>query len=153
MDLRGLSRIAWLGAVFPMLSVSVVSGDRFAGGDGTAVSPYQIASAEQLVALGSDPNLLDRHFVLIRDLNTARIEPNTVRPIGDSEVEAFTGVFDGQGHVISHLRIVRPLLDTPCRRATSNIAFLLRSDLAGLQFASGRSVAYLEGRTICVENV
>lgn len=108
MDLRGLSRTAWLGAFFLVLSVSVVSGDRFAGGDGTAVSPYQIASAEQLVVLGSDPNLWDKHFVLIRDLDMARIEPNTIRPIGDSQVEAFTGVFDGQGHVISHLRIVRP---------------------------------------------
>lgn len=108
MDLRGLSRTAWLGAVFLVLSVSVVSGDRFAGGDGTAVSPYQIASAEQLVALGSDPNLWDKHFVLIRDLDMARIDPNTVRPIGDSQVEAFKGVFDGQGHVISHLRIARP---------------------------------------------
>lgn len=107
MDLRGLSRMAWLGAVFLLLSVSAVSGDRFAGGDGTAVSPYQIASAEQLVALGADPSLWDQHFVLIRDLDMVRVEPNAVSPIGHEEQE-FTGLFDGQGHIISHLRIIRP---------------------------------------------
>lgn len=108
MSSRGLLKSAWLGVVCFVLSVSVVSGGRFAGGDGTAVSPYQIASAEQLVALGADPNLWDQHFALIRDLNMARVEPNSIRPIGNSQGQPFTGLFDGQGHVISHLRIVRP---------------------------------------------
>lgn len=108
MGLRDLWHGAWFAAVSFSLSVSVVSGDRFAGGDGTAVSPYQIASAEQLVTLGSDPNLWDKHFALTRDLDMTSVEPDTIRPIGNSEGHPFAGVFDGRGHVISHLRIVRP---------------------------------------------
>ena len=87
---------------------SAVAAGRFAGGDGTAGSPYQIASPEQWVVLGTDPNLWDKHFVLIRDLDMVAVEPNAVQPIGEVGPAPFVGVLDGRGHTISHLRIVRP---------------------------------------------
>ncbi|HOV77792.1 MAG TPA: hypothetical protein PLS24_07170, partial [Sedimentisphaerales bacterium] len=37
---------------------------KFAGGTGEPNDPYQIATAEQLIAIGSDPNLARSHFVL-----------------------------------------------------------------------------------------
>ncbi len=41
----------------------------FAGGTGEPNDPYQIATAEQLIAIGSDPNLATRHFVLTASID------------------------------------------------------------------------------------
>jgi hypothetical protein len=83
----------------------------FAGGTGDPNDPYQIATAEQLVAIGSDPGLLDRHFVLVSDID---LDPHL--PGGKvfrqavviwspasglaSQTVAFEGCFNGDGHVI-----------------------------------------------------
>ena len=81
----------------------------FAGGTGEPNDPYQIATAEQLVSIGSDSNLLDKHFVLVNDID---LDPN--RPgrhifdgpvIGQSSEIPFEGVFDGNGHNILNLTI------------------------------------------------
>ncbi|MEN6577719.1 MAG: GLUG motif-containing protein, partial [Phycisphaerales bacterium] len=93
----------------------------FAGGIGEPNDPFQIATAEQLCSIGSDPNLLDKHFVLLNDIDLdpnlpggqvftqAVIAPDTGIPVGDSResvvVDAFIGRFDGRGHVIKHLTI------------------------------------------------
>ena len=45
----------------------------FAGGTGEPNDPYQIATAEQLIAIGLDPNLLSRNFVLVADID---LDPN-----------------------------------------------------------------------------
>jgi len=86
----------------------------FAGGTGEPNDPYQIATAEQLIAIGSDPNLLDKHFVLAADID---LDPNLPggrvfdRPVISPDVwvpgaVVFTGRFDGRGHAVSGLRIV-----------------------------------------------
>ncbi len=87
----------------------------FDGGDGTAASPYQIATAEQLVAIANDPNLLTKYFTLVADID---LDPNlpggqvfTHAPIAaDDNVYrgssvAYTGRFYGGGHAIRHLTI------------------------------------------------
>ncbi|RPJ34751.1 MAG: hypothetical protein EHM35_09630, partial [Planctomycetaceae bacterium] len=57
-----------------VLGLGMVAGAvEFAGGTGEPNDPYQIATAEQLIAIGSDPNLLDRHFVLVANLD---LDPN-----------------------------------------------------------------------------
>ncbi|MBL7186514.1 MAG: hypothetical protein ISS70_09320 [Phycisphaerae bacterium] len=73
---------------------SVVSSAEFAGGTGVPNDPYQIATAEQLVSIGSEPTLMDKHFVLINDIDLAGSE---WYPIG-----IFNGVFDGNDRVISN---------------------------------------------------
>ena len=45
----------------------------FAGGTGEPDDPYQIATAEQLIGLGEDPNLYDQCFVLTADID---LDPN-----------------------------------------------------------------------------
>ena len=45
-----------------------MAGPPFAGGTGEPNDPYQIVTAGQLTAIGSDPNLLDKHFVLVADI-------------------------------------------------------------------------------------
>ncbi|NMM61892.1 cell wall-binding repeat-containing protein [Clostridium sp. P21] len=82
----------------------------FAGGSGTEVDPYQIATVDQL---NNVRKYLDKHFKLIADIDLASYE--NWEPIGafDSQAKdesgyfgnAFKGTFDGDGHTISNLVI------------------------------------------------
>jgi hypothetical protein len=91
----------------------------FAGGTGDPNNPYQIATAEQLIAIGADPTLLDKHYILVADIDldpnlpggrifdlapiaTPQIQPKIIHFVGCS---SFTGTFDGAGRVICHLTI------------------------------------------------
>jgi hypothetical protein len=96
-----LVMVVVLGSCAPAWGVS------FAGGDGTPKTPYQIATAEQLIAIGCDPNLWDKHFALVQDLDLKGIDPNAMTPIGNCDGEPFLGAFDGKGHTVSNLRIMR----------------------------------------------
>jgi len=91
-------------------------GYSFAGGTGEPNDPYQIATAGQLISIGSDANLLSKHFVLVADID---LDPNLPgNPVFDKAAIApassgregthgspFTGVLDGNGRTISHLKI------------------------------------------------
>ncbi len=98
-----------------LLAAGSVHGAEFAGGTGEAADPYQIATVEQLVSIGDDPALLDKHFRLVSDLD---LDPNL--PGGRvfdgavvahdgllyaSPYVAFTGRFYGEGHTIRNLTI------------------------------------------------
>ncbi len=87
----------------------------FAGGTGEPADPYRIATVEQLLSIGDDPNLLGRHYLLINDLD---LDPDL--PGGrvfdgaviahDGQPDAapypsFFGRFYGDGHVIRNLTI------------------------------------------------
>jgi hypothetical protein len=89
---------AFLGAV---AFCTGVRGVEFAGGTGEPNDPYQIATAEQLLAIETDPalRLAAKHYVLIASLDLG----GTVRsaPV----ITFFRGVLDGQGHTIRNLRI------------------------------------------------
>jgi hypothetical protein len=82
---------------------------KYGGGSGTAEDPYQIATAADLIALGDSPDDYDKHFVLTADID---LDPNlpgrkvfTKAVIVPTWHTLFTGVFDGNGHAISHLTI------------------------------------------------
>jgi hypothetical protein len=86
----------------------------FAGGTGEPNDPFQIATAEQLISIGSDPNLLDKHFILINNID---LDPNLPGGLifnrsviasgfdaeGKFNNSSFTGSFDGHGHRIKNL--------------------------------------------------
>ena len=85
----------------------------FSGGTGEANDEYQIATADDLLSIGSDPNLLDKYFILIDDIN---LDPSllngepfdraVIAPATDTDADSvFTGSFDGDGHVIHNLTI------------------------------------------------
>lgn len=89
----------------------------FAGGTGEPNDPYQIATAGQLVAMGQDANLRDKHFVLVADID---LDPNlSAGGIFREAVIAlpslssrsgkghftFDGSFDGAGHAIRNCAI------------------------------------------------
>ena len=103
-----------VGSICPMWAGEVPS---FAGGTGEPNDPFQIATAEQLTSIGSDPNLLSKHFELVSDIDLnpclkgrrtfngaliAYYDPNN-----DSRFERnlFSGSFDGKGHAIWNLTI------------------------------------------------
>lgn len=108
-----LLAVLWLGTG-PLQAVE------FAGGTGEPNDPYQIATAEQLISLGEDPNLYDKHFALVANID---LDPNLPgRRVFDGAVIAsdlvdgvcrgpnyrgipFTGSFDGRGHLIKNLVI------------------------------------------------
>jgi len=91
---------------------------KYSGGSGTADDPYQIATAEDLIALGETPENYDKHFILTADID---LDPNLPgRKMFDRAVIApdvgggdkwafqgspFTGIFEGGGHTISHLTV------------------------------------------------
>jgi hypothetical protein len=85
-------------------------GVEFAGGDGTMGNPYQIATARQLLDIGSNPQLMNLCFVLNNDIDfdshygpEGHILQGVIAP--HSYGSAFEGWLDGRGHVIRHLRI------------------------------------------------
>ncbi|MEZ4599865.1 MAG: hypothetical protein R2940_08755 [Syntrophotaleaceae bacterium] len=86
----------------------------FAGGDGSAADPFQIATAEQLDAIRDH---LDAHFILLNDIDLDVAPYNTGagwEPIGnyfgfgDPDNAPFTGSLDGAGYTIDNLSISRP---------------------------------------------
>lgn len=87
----------------------------FAGGKGTAESPYIIKTKEQL---NNVRNYLDAHYRLYNDIVFNEEDfisggqfynlGNGWIPIGTDEKNAFTGTFDGNGHMIKGLVCKRP---------------------------------------------
>ena len=93
---------------------------KYSGGTGEPNDPYQIATAADLIALGETPEDYDKHVILTADID---LDPNLPgRKVFDKAVIApdinetnerrrfdgtpFTGIFDGDGHTISHLTIM-----------------------------------------------
>ena len=80
--------------------------ESFAGGNGTQKKPFIIDKASQLAFLASDVNSGNnyegKYFKLNCDIDLNYIEWT---PIGNG-INSFSGVFDGDGHTIYHLKIV-----------------------------------------------
>ena len=99
------------------LSYPQLSWQKYSGGSGTSDNPYKIATAQDLIALGESPEDYDKHFILTADID---LDPNLPgRKVFDKAVIApdtndtelmfqgipFTGIFNGNGYVISNLHI------------------------------------------------
>jgi hypothetical protein len=70
----------------------------FSGGTGEPNAPYGIARPEELNSIGHNPRLMRCHFKVIADLDLAGLH---FYPIGDYDYP-YGGVFDGNGHTVSH---------------------------------------------------
>ena len=116
--IRVLGKVTgWIFLIAAMVSGEGVWAADFAGGTGEPNDPYQIATAEQLCSIGSDPNLLDKHYVLVDNIDLdpclpggqvferAVIAPNI--GLGSRfEGIAFVGSFNGQGYKIRGFTLV-----------------------------------------------
>ena len=91
---------------------------KYGGGTGEPNDPYQIATAQDLIDLGNEPNDYDKHFILTADIDLdpnlpggkvfekAVIAPEHINYDGEAfDSNSFCGCFDGQGHVIHNLNI------------------------------------------------
>ncbi len=74
---------------------------QYGGGSGTANNPYLIYTAEQMNAIGVNPDDFDKHFKLMADIDLGGYTGTDFNIIGVWD-NAFTGVFDGNGHTISN---------------------------------------------------
>lgn len=79
-------------------------------GSGTAEEPYLIFDACDMQEIGADSNYWDAHFKLMADIDLSAFPGSSYNIIGDiypdpclgSVEKPFTGVFDGDGHIISN---------------------------------------------------
>jgi hypothetical protein len=97
--------------------VALTAQGKYSGGSGTAQDPYQIVTAADLILLGETPGDDDKHFILTTDVDLdpklpsrkvfdkAVIAPDTNDTQSGFQGTSFTGVFDGDGHTISHLTV------------------------------------------------
>ncbi|MCF7954162.1 MAG: PASTA domain-containing protein [Phycisphaerae bacterium] len=107
-----MKRFVFLGAVIVCLLVNTAFGaGTYDGGNGTAETPYQIATAEQLDSLGQHPEdwAGQTYFVLTADIDLSGYDGLDERPsfnrIGVDSDNYFNGTFDGNGHIISNLTL------------------------------------------------
>jgi hypothetical protein len=85
---------------------------KYGGGSGEPNDPYQIATAADLIALGETPEDYDKHFILTADIDLAgHVFDKALIACDTGPAEPyyqgppFAGIFDGNGHTISHLAI------------------------------------------------
>jgi hypothetical protein len=79
----------------------------YSGGSGTQTDPYQIADANNWTQLKNTPAHWNKHFLLTADINLAGV---SLTPVGNSTTR-FTGVFDGNNHVICNAVLNLPSSD------------------------------------------
>lgn len=100
--------------------------ETYAGGDGTAANPYQIATAEQLALLAQQTNIgleYIRHYSLTNDICLSGSDSIPWIPIGTNKV--FTGTFNGNGHTVSDMYVadseVGGLFGYTCNATITNL--------------------------------
>ena len=117
--MRTPSRFRGIVAVGLIMAIVSAATAKYGGGSGTAQAPYLIRTAEQMNAIGVNPGDWSKHFKLMADIDLSAFDCEDGRPafnlIGpdtnlatwyyDPDAIPFTGVFDGNGHAISHLKV------------------------------------------------
>ena len=103
--LRGETVPPLQSADFFVYELDATAQRKYAGGVGEPNDPYRIATAEQMNALGAEPNDWDRHFRLTADIDLSAYDGTSFRMVGNSYKTPFNGTFDGGGHVIRNLTI------------------------------------------------
>jgi len=79
-------------------------------GSGEPNDPFLISTAEQLDTMGAHYRWWNKHFRLTADVDLAKYDGRSGRPtfhvMAPDESEPWSGVFDGNGHVISNLTCI-----------------------------------------------
>ncbi len=103
-----------------ILSMASTGTAKYSGGTGEPNDPYQIATAADLIALGSEPDDYSKHFILTTDIDLdpnlpggrafdkAVIAADTDDQQSGFQGAAFSGVFDGNGHVARNVHVNAP---------------------------------------------
>jgi hypothetical protein len=98
---RDYPRLAWEDTAGQIIPEPIID---WLDGQGTVAEPYRVDTADQLILLSRASELWDRHFVLGADID---LDPNLPgrRVFSQAVIQVFSGVFDGNGHTISHLTV------------------------------------------------
>jgi len=75
---------------------------QYGGGTGELNDPYLIYTSEQMNTIGTDLDDWDSHFKLMADIDLSGYTGTDFNIIGIDHGDAFSGVFDGNGHTISN---------------------------------------------------
>lgn len=78
---------------------------KYSGGSGLSSEPYRICTPNDLNDIGSHIDDWDKHFKLFCDIDLGEYGGTEFNVIGNN-VNAFAGVFDGNGHTISDFSYV-----------------------------------------------
>jgi hypothetical protein len=92
--------LAWENAGGTYISEPTVS----LPGSGTEVDPYRISSVDDLIEMSQSSYFWAKHCVLEHDLD---LQDVNLTCLGLDRAHGFTGVFDGNDHVIRNLTLVR----------------------------------------------
>jgi hypothetical protein len=76
----------------------------FVEGQGTQDNPYLLATAEQFNMIGMLQGEWDKHYELVADIDLSAFDGKDGRP-AFKVIGTLGGVFDGNGHTVSHLTI------------------------------------------------
>jgi hypothetical protein len=91
-----------------LLALTNAAFGKYSGGSGQPGTPYLIKTPDDLNSIGLDENDWDKHFKMIADINLIDYKESNFNIIGrwvywgNSDNRPFTGVFDGNDHVISN---------------------------------------------------
>jgi hypothetical protein len=91
------------------MDIVISIGPRYSGGFGTAANPYQIAAVSDWNNLMHASVDWNKYFILTADVNLPGI---SLTPIGNSAIR-FTGVFNGNNHIIRNVVINNPTSGSP----------------------------------------
>ena len=117
MEVRKSGLLRTIPLLITILSLCFPAYAKYSGGNGEPNDPYQIATAEDLMLLGDSIEDYDKHFILVADIDLdpnlpgrkvfyrAVIAPDTDPTEGSHRGTAFTGAFDSNGHIISHMKV------------------------------------------------
>jgi len=129
---------------------------KYGSGIGEPNDPYLIDTAEQMNAIGAEPNDWDKHFKLMADIDLSGYTGTSFNIIGTSYDNPFTGVFDGNGHRISNFSYTSAnanhiglfgYVDDP-NAQIKNLVLIDPNIDAGTAWGVGSLVGYLDDGTI-----
>ena len=102
--MRKLGRSSLVVFSTTVLLYAVSSGWSYSGGAGTEANPYQIGTVSDWQQLMSTSGDWGKAFVLISDIDLAGVN---LTPVGNG-LNQFTGIVDGNDHVIRNIQISLP---------------------------------------------
>ncbi|MFH1883693.1 MAG: GLUG motif-containing protein [Planctomycetota bacterium] len=143
-------------ADFFIYELDAFASKKYGGGTGEANGPYLIYTAEQMNAIGAEPNDWDKHFKLMADVDLSGYTGKDFNIIGTSYDNPFTGVFDGNGHTISNFTYASTdtfsiglfgYVDDP-NAQIKNLVLIDPNIDAGTAWGVGSLVGYLDDGTV-----
>lgn len=100
------ARLKHVKQILVVLLLALPAHAQYGGGNGITEDPYLIYTAEQMNAIGADMDDWDKHFKLMADIDLSGYMGTDFNMIGIGNRNAFTGVFEGNGHTISNLTYI-----------------------------------------------